>query len=124
MKIKKEKPVWLKITEEEVNALVLKMAGQGMTSDKIGLQLRDTYGIPPSAILTKKIKKILKEKGINEKPQDIENLAKKAIELKKHLQKNKKDIVAKRGLQLTESKILKLEKYYKKRGILSSEWKH
>ena len=124
MENKKEKPIWLKNTEEEVKAIILKMANQGLTSDKIGLQLRDSYGIPPSAILTKKIKKILKEKGINEKPQDIENLVKRAKELKKHLQKNKKDIVAKRWLQLTESKILKLEKYYKKRGILSNEWKY
>lgn len=124
MRMEKEKPVWLKMSEEDVITLIVKLAGQGMTSDKIGLQLRDTYGIPPSAILTKKIKKILGEKGIKEKPQDIENLVKRAEQLKKHLQKNKKDIVAKRGLQLTESKILSLEKYYKKKGMLPSDWKH
>ena len=122
--MKKDKPVWLKITEDEVKSLIIKMANKGLTSDKIGLELRDVYGIPTAVILTKKIKKILKEKGINEKPTDIENLAKRANQLKKHLQKNKKDIVAKRGLQLTESKILKIAKYYKKRGILSSDWKY
>ena len=121
---KKEAPIWMKRTSEEVVSIIEKMAKQGMTAEKIGLQLRDTYGIPLSSILTKKITKILKERGIEQKPQDLENLIKGANQLKKHLQKNKKDNVAKRGLQLTESKILGLAKYYKKKGLLPADWKY
>ncbi|MBI5148489.1 30S ribosomal protein S15 [Candidatus Pacearchaeota archaeon] len=121
---KKQIPLWLKRTEEEVEALVLKMANQGMSAEKIGLALRDTYGTPSSTILTKKISKILKEKGIKQQPQDLANLVKNADKLKKHLEKNKKDITARRGLQLTEANISALAKYYKKRGILPSDWKY
>ena len=41
-----------------------------------------------------------------------------------HLLENKKDMPAKRGLQLTESKILRLVKYYKKTGRIDSNWNY
>ena len=44
--------------------------------------------------------------------------------LVKHLEKNKKDMVAKRGIQLTSSKIHRLAKYYKRKGILPQDWKY
>ena len=40
------------------------------------------------------------------------------------MEKNKKDYVAKRGLQLTESKIKRLTKYYKRVGKLPENWKY
>jgi small subunit ribosomal protein S15 len=40
----------------------------------------------------------------------------------KHRETHKKDQTAKRGLQLTESKIGRLVKYYKKTGQLSEDW--
>ena len=54
-----EKPVWLKYTEEEVKAIIQKLAGQGLTSEKIGLILRDQYGIPKVKIYKIKIKDVL-----------------------------------------------------------------
>ena len=53
----------------------------------------------------------------------MSNLIKRHIDLSKHLESNRQDKVAKRGLQLTESKINKLMKYYKKIGKLSKDWK-
>ena len=53
-----EKPVWLKYTEDEVKAIILKLAKQGLTSEKIGLVLRDQYGIPNASLYGIKIKKI------------------------------------------------------------------
>ena len=58
-----EKPVWLKYTKEEVKAIVLKLADKGLTAEKIGLTLRDQYGIPKAKIYNLKISKILKEQN-------------------------------------------------------------
>ena len=57
-------------------------------------------------------------------PEDILALIKKEIDLMKHLEENKKDVSAKRGLKLTESKIHRLVKYYKRKGILESNWSY
>ena len=44
--------------------------------------------------------------------------------IKKHLEENKQDKTAKRGTQLTESKINRLIKYYKKTEVLPNDWKY
>lgn len=112
---KQEKPYWLKLEPKEVEELIVKMAKQGMDSTKIGLVLRDSYGIPNVKAATgKKIQQILKENKIEVSPLELVSLQKKLKALKKHFEKNKKDMTAKRGLQLTESKIRRLKKYYEK----------
>jgi len=50
-------------------------------------------------------------------------MIKKAVEIKSHLEKNKKDYISKRGLELAESKIRRLAKYYKKNNQLPKDWK-
>jgi small subunit ribosomal protein S15 len=110
---KPEKPYWLKTSEKEVEELILKLAKDGFSSEKIGLILRDTYSIPNVKIITKKkISQILRENKIKTETEDLKNLEKKFENLKKHLNKNKVDKVAKKGLQLTQSKIHRLRKYY------------
>ena len=86
--------------------------------------LRDTYGVPDvRRILNKKIGKILEENKLKPKlPEDLVALIKKQLNILKHLESNKKDMPAKRGLQLTENKINKLIKYYKREGILDKDW--
>lgn len=116
----KEKPLWLKRTKEEVESIVLKLAQQGLTAERIGLILRDTYGVPSTKLVAGKIKKILEKHNIKQEPSDLMHLRKRAEKLKLHLDKNKQDKVAKRGLQLTKARIIKLEKYYKKRLPKSS----
>src|SRR3989338_891081 len=56
-------------------------------------------------------------------PEDITALVKKDIKLVKHLDSNKKDMTVWRGLIITESKINKLAKYYKREGFLPQDWK-
>ena len=113
---KAEKPYWFNMTTREVEKLVLKLAEKGSSPVKIGLVLRDSYGIPSvKAIVGKKIQKILEEKGIETKSTEITALEKRIKVLKKHFEKNKKDTRAKRGLQLSEAKLRRLKKYYKKR---------
>ena len=121
----KSKPVWVKYSKEEIESIILKLAKQGMNEAKIGMNLRDVYGIPLSKSITeKKISQILKEHNLYPKePVEITDLIKRANALKKHLEKNNHDKVAKRGLQLTGAKIRRLATYYKKKGILDSKWK-
>jgi small subunit ribosomal protein S15 len=56
-------------------------------------------------------------------PEDMYNLVKKAVNLRKHMDRNKKDYTSYRGLELTESKIRRLAKYYKARKALPEDWK-
>lgn len=123
--IKKEIVSWLSYKESEIESLIVKFAKQGKSSSEIGLILRDTYGIPDvKTILKKSITIILKEKKIAKKvPEDLTALIKKDIALVKHLELNKKDEVARRGLLLVESSIGRLSKYYIREGRLPSEWK-
>ncbi|MEK6852793.1 MAG: 30S ribosomal protein S15, partial [Nanoarchaeota archaeon] len=92
----------------------------------IGLQLRDTYGIPSVKQMNgKSIEQIMKSHKLPpELPSHLLNLIINAVKIKKHLEKNKHDKVAKRGLQLTEAKINRLARYYKQKGVLRPKWKY
>lgn len=124
--IKKAVPTWLRYKAKEIEFLILKLAKEGKSPSQIGVILRDTYGIPDIRLITKKrVTTLLKEKKLRaEIPEDLMSLIKKNVTIMKHLETNKQDKTAKRGLQLTESKIKRLIKYYKKIGRLKSEWKY
>ena len=117
---------WVEYKPEEVEELVVKYAKQGLSSAQIGLILRDQYGIPSVKVVAKKaVTQILKEHDLYPKiPEELMNLLKKAVQIMSHLEKNKKDYQAKRGLELTESKIRRLAKYYIRKGKLPKDWKY
>ena len=117
---------WVEYSGEEVEKLVVKLAKDGYSSAMIGTVLRDQYGIPSVKDATgKSITKILKENNlIPEIPEDILNLMKRAVRLRAHLEIHKKDKHSKRGLELMESKIRRLGKYYVRKGLLPEGWKY
>jgi len=119
-------PMWVRYKDKELELLITKLAKEGKSPSQIGIVLRDTYGIPDSKLITKKqITVILKEKKLlSEIPEDLLALIRRSVDLSKHLEANRKDETAKRGLTITESKIRKLIKYYKKTGKLVSEWNY
>ena len=119
-------PSWMRYKEQEIELLITKLAKEGKSPSHIGIILRDTYGIPDVSLIAKKsITVILKEKKlISDIPEDLLALIKRSIAINKHLETNKQDETAKRGLTITESKIRKLIKYYKKSGKLPSKWKY
>ncbi len=119
-------PPWIKFSPEEVEKLIVKLAKEGKKPAEIGLILRDEYGIPSVKQITgKKILKILEENGLAPKiPEDLYNLIIKALKLRKHLEKHKKDFHNKRALQLVESKIRRLVDYYKSKGKLPVDWRY
>ena len=121
-----EKPVWIERSAEEVENLVVKLARKGFSKSMIGIMLRDSYGIPLVKVVTgKKISQILDEHEIQVPlPEDLSNLVKKALNIRKHMEENHKDLEGKKGLQRTESKIYRLIKYYKKAKDLPQTFKY
>ena len=117
---------WVRYKPKEVELLIMKIAKEGKAPSEIGTYLRDTYGIPSIKEVTKmSVTQILKEKNLSsELPEDLMALIKKAISIRKHLEANHKDQPANRGLTLTESKIKRLVKYYKKTEKLPYTWKY
>ncbi len=115
---------WMSYKPKEIELLIVKFGKEGNTPSQIGLILRDVYGIPDVKTITKKsITDILeKRKLLSDLPENLTALLKRVIDLQKHLEENKKDLVAKRGLTLTESKIRRLVKHYKKSGRLPQDW--
>jgi small subunit ribosomal protein S15 len=105
-----EKPVWLKYTPEEVEAIILKLANKGLTSEKIGLTLRDQYGIPKVKLLGLKIKTVLEKKEKFIEPTAI-NLKNKIDKINKHYEKHTHDRKAERSLIITKAKFKKREDY-------------
>jgi small subunit ribosomal protein S15 len=124
--LKPSKPTWLRYKPKEIELLVVKLAKEGKAPSHIGLALRDTYGVPDVKSLTEhSITEILADKKLTgEIPEDMLALMRKALAVRKHLEANKKDESAKRGLLLTESKVRRLSKYYKRLGKLAVEWKY
>lgn len=119
-------PSWQSYKPNEVEALIIKLANEGKTPSQIGLTLRDSYGIPDvKATLKKQVLQILKEKSLAGKlPEDLTSLLRRVVDLVKHIEKNHKDETARRGLIITESKIGRLAKYYKRSKVLPDSWKY
>ncbi len=107
---KTEKPVWLKYTAEEVKGIIIKLANKAMTAEKIGLALRDQYGIPRVKLYRIKIKEVLQEKHKYEDP-NVHNLKNNLDVIIQHYKKNKGDKKAERSLIITRAKLKKREDY-------------
>jgi small subunit ribosomal protein S15 len=121
-----ENPTWVPLSATEIEDQIVKMAKDGNNSAKIGLMLRDQYGVPDVKLATgKTVTEIMKEKGVAPVlPEDLSNLMRRAIVLNVHVKANPGDKSNARGLTLIESKIRRLERYYKDNGILAKDWKY
>ena len=114
---KRTPPSWLKITHQEVVDSICRLARKGMTPSQIGVTLRDQHGIAQVGSVTgSKIVRILKGNGLAlELPEDLFQLIKKAVSIRKHLDRNRRDKDSKFRLILVESRIHRLARYY--RGV-------
>lgn len=122
----KQPPKWIEQSKEEVEELVVKLAKAGMTPSQIGVALRDQYGVPSTRMFTeKRVAEILEEKGVKKEiPEDLMSLLKIAVNLDRHMAEKPQDMVANRGVQLVESKIRRLVKYYHRVGKLPADWEY
>ncbi len=107
-----EKPLWLKYTAEEVKAIIIKLVNKGISAEKIGLILRDQYGIPKVKLYGFKIKDVIEEKTEFEEP-TIKNLKIKVDKVLNHYKKNKGDKKAERSLIISKAKLKKREDHLK-----------
>jgi small subunit ribosomal protein S15 len=119
-------PDWQTLGEKDVAKKAVELRESGKKMAEIGQILRDAYGVASIKLTTgKRLKSILETEGQkDEYPEDIMNLMKKAVKLRKHLLDNKMDYHNKRALQLTESKVRRLGKYYVRKGALPEGWKY
>ena len=124
--IRTEAPEWSNTNKEEIEETIKQLAIQGYSSSEIGMILRDRHGVPDVSLATgKKIVAIMKENDVASKiPEDMYNLIVKVLELKKHIDKNPKDVHNRRSLNLMESKIRRLGKYYSREGRIPAGWKY
>jgi small subunit ribosomal protein S13e len=101
----------------QVTEHICKLARKGMTPSQIGVLLRDQHGIPQVGSITgSKVLRILKGAGLApEIPEDLYCLIKKAVSMRKHLERNRRDKDGKFRLILIESRIHRLARYYKVR---------
>ncbi len=122
----KKPPEWFDKTPEWVVDKVVELARSGYPPSMIGIILRDQYGIPlVKPIVGKKVTQIMKEHGLTSTlPEDLTNLIRRALRIRRHLEEHRNDLHSRRGLQLIESKINRLVKYYKERRVLPPDWKY
>ncbi len=119
-------PEWLSVDKPEIQELILKMNREGVSQSKIGLYLRDQKGIPNiRSVLGLSLSAFLaKEKALPEYPEDMLTLIRKAVHLRGHMKNSKKDVHNKVKLGHIESKIMRLAKYYSRKGRIPSNWKY
>jgi len=119
-------PSWLKTSTEQVIEQVVKLAKKGLAPSQIGVILRDSHGIAQVKNVTgNKIVRILKANGLGPQiPEDLYHLIKKAVSVRKHLERYRKDKDAKFRLILIESRVHRLSRYYKANKVLPPNWKY
>jgi len=96
--------------EPELKKIILELSETNPPS-KIGIILRDSYGIPTTRVFGKKLKAYLKELGI-ERNEDLENASKKVDRIKEHLKNNITDRNTKHKLQHAQSRLNIIKKYF------------
>lgn len=122
----KRPPMWCRYQPEEVEALIVKLTKEGNNSSRIGVVLRDQYGVPlVKPVVGKSITQIMRENGLAPSiPEDLENLLRKATRVQAHIEKHGSDRYIKMALFTIESKIRSLAEYYKSTGALPRSWKY
>jgi ribosomal protein S15P/S13E len=97
-----------KLSQNDYEKKVFELADKGLTSEKIGEELKK-QGIHPKEY-DKKISKILGDKFVNP---DLKNVESKLSRIKTHFEKNKQDKRAKKEKDRVFSQVRKIKKYLK-----------
>lgn len=124
--VSKRPPDWIEYQPDEVKALIINLTREGKAPSEIGNILRDEHGIPlVKPIVGQGILQVLYEAGLAPRlPEDLYNLMVKAAQLRRHMERNPKDFNNKRGLQMTESRIYRLTRYYKRERMIPADWNY
>ncbi|GJN32822.1 hypothetical protein PR202_gb21354 [Eleusine coracana subsp. coracana] len=119
-------PAWVKTTAPEVEEQIVRSAKRGMMPSQIGTILRDGQGVPlVRGITGGKILRMLRARGLApEIPEDLYFLIKKAVAVRKHLDRNRTDVDAKFRLILVESRVHRLARYYRRAKKIPASWNY
>ena len=125
-KKQKKEPLLSDLKPSQIEELVAELGNQGLNASQIGTVLRDQHGIPKTKLLTgRTINEILAARQLApEIAEDLMALIRRVVVLDNHMQLNKKDFSAKRGYQLTVSKIRRLVAYYHSKKRLPADWRY
>ncbi len=117
-------PDWVPLEADEIEERIATLAAQGKRSAEIGTILRDQYAVPNVRLATgKTVTGIMRARGTKfEMPEDLNDMMRRAVDLQSHLKANPRDRSNRRGLQLIESKIRRLARYYQEEGVLPASW--
>merc|ERR1712039_122723 len=115
---RKTPPSWAQVSGADLTEQIVRMAKRGSTPSQIGVILRDQYGVPQVSHITgQKILRILKVAGAApDLPEDLYHLIKKAVNVRKHIEKFR--------LILIESRIHRLARYYRTAKALPPTWRY
>lgn len=121
----KNAPTWT-IDSQDILKTIVDFGKDGMSPSEIGLRLRDEFAVPlVKPIIGKTISQIMEENGLKRAmPEDLEKLVQKALGLQKHLSVHNSDKRNVRSLELIESKIHRISRYYKRVGRVPKDWKY
>ncbi|XP_012370485.1 40S ribosomal protein S13-like [Octodon degus] len=86
-------PTWLNVTSNDVKGQIYNLARKGLTPSQIGVTLRDSHSVAQVCfVIGNKILRILKSKGlVPDVSEDLCHLTKKAVAVRKHLERKRKD---------------------------------
>ena len=123
---RKAPPSWVQISAEDLTEQIVKMAKRGSSPSQIGVVLRDSFGIPQiKGVTGSKILRLLKVQGAAPTlPEDLYHLIKKAVNVRKHIEKFRADTDGKFRLILIESRIHRLSRYYRNSKALPPTWRY
>lgn len=115
-----------KLSKDEIAELAVNYAKQGMSPALIGERLKREHGVDYVKQATgSRLVRVLESRGVKaEYPHDMLDLMTKAVRVRRHLAKNKQDTYSRIRLIRIESKLLRLTRYYRSRGVLPSRWKY
>ena len=122
-------PAWSDVAVEDIEARIIELAEQGLSTAEIGLRLRDEgvkgTPIPDVRLATgRKVTAILAaHDAAPAVPEDLRNLMERALRLHAHMEQNSQDMQNKRALQNTEAKIRRLVNYHRG-GALDADFRY
>jgi small subunit ribosomal protein S13e len=121
----KVRPYWATQTKEEIINAILNLSRKGHKPSEIGKIMRDEYAVGQVKSMTdKNILKILKENNLAPTiPEDLSALLRKCVSILNHLNTFKNDKNARYRLNLIESRMHRLARYYKRKEVIPAEWK-
>lgn len=116
---------WVEMSNDEIKEAIVKLRNEGLSKSLIGIRLRDQFGIPSTKVMfNQKLGVMLESEGLTEEiPEDLNNLIVKYRRVRRHNELNTKDTANARNGALLMAKILRLVRYYKRKGTLPQEWK-